>query len=573
MRSSGTSFLERVEDMALLASLANSPRYAEILRVLVKHGFGSFLERAGIAGAFDRGKEFLGAAPQAPHVFPDRVRLRLVLEELGPNFIKLGQVLSMRPDLIPPEVAEEFKKLHSDCPQVDYALIRKRLEQEFPAKLDETFSSIDPHPLAAASLAQTHRAVLKDGTPIVLKILRPGAAEIVEADLEVLSTLASFIEDHFESLAFSPREVVREFTRQIRKELDLEAEGRSTDRLCGYFAETPQIHFPRVYWNATTRNVLAMEEAKGALLSTVKPETLTPELRLKAVANGTDAVFRMCLEFGFFHADPHPGNIFLAPDGTVTFIDCGMTGCIDRRTRQELGEMVKAVVNGDLDRAVRAAVQLTDADPALEYDRSFRTDTWELITRYRTDQVSQMDMPGMLDSMFELFRRHRVRCPADLVYLIKALSTVQAVAKQFAPDFQLITHIQPHMERLIKQQYTAEAARDRLVQTLVNYVELAEDLPGEIRAIAAQIRRRDFSIRLEHKGLENLKDTVDRASRFMAVAFMMGATIVGSAILIHAQKDQPGLSLISLVGFMSYLLAGGFAVLLLLGAYFGRHPK
>ena len=558
--------------MTLLASLANSPRYAEILRVLVKHGFGSFLEHAGIAGVLGRGKEFFGATPQ-PNAFPDRVRLRLVLEELGPNFIKLGQVLSMRPDLIPAEVADEFRKLQSNCPQVVYAEIQKRLQEEFPGTFAERFKSVDPQPLAAASLAQTHRAVLEDGTPVVLKILRPGAREVIEADLEVLSTFASFVEDHFDSLAFSPREVLREFARQIRKELDLESEGRSADRLNAFFADAPQIRFPKIYWNATTKNVLAMEEAQGVLLSTVNPDDYPLELRQKAVANGTNAVFRMCLEFGFFHADPHPGNIFVAPDGTVTFIDCGMTGCIDRRTRQELGEMVKAVVDGDLERAVRASVQLTDADPALEYDRSFRTDAWELITRYRADQISHMDVPGMLDGMFELFRRHRVRCPSDLVYLIRAISVVQGVGIQFAPDFQLITHIRPHMEKLIRQQYTVDSARERLMQTLVNYVELAEDLPGEIRAIAAQIRRRDFSIRLEHKGLDSLKDTVDRASRFIAVAFMMGATIVGSAILLHAQKDKDGFSLLTLVGVMSYLLAGGFTLHLLIGAFFGPHPK
>jgi ubiquinone biosynthesis protein len=558
--------------MTLLASLANSPRYAEILRVLVKHGFGSFLEHAGIAGALGRGKEFFGAAPQ-PNVFPDRVRLRLVLEELGPNFIKLGQVLSMRPDLIPADVADEFRKLQSNCPQVAYAEIQKRLQEEFPGTFSERFRSVDPQPLAAASLAQTHRAVLEDGTPVVLKILRPGAREVIEADLEVLGTFAGFVEDQFDSLAFSPREVVREFSRQIRKELDLESEGRSADRLNAFFVDAPQIKFPKIYWNATTKNVLAMEEAQGVLLSTVNPDDYPLEQRQKAVANGTDAVFRMCLEFGFFHADPHPGNIFVAPNGMVTFIDCGMTGCIDRHTRQELGEMVKAVVDGDLERAVRAAVQLTDADPALEYDRGFRTDAWELITRYRTDQISHMDVPGMLDGMFELFRRHRVRCPGDLVYLIRALSIVQGVGKQFAPDFQLITHIRPHMEKLIRQQYTVDSAREKLVQTLVNYVELAEDLPGEIRAIAAQIRRRDFSIRLEHKGLDSLKDTVDRASRFIAVAFTMGATIVGSAILLHAQKDKDGFSLLTLVGVMSYLLAGGFTLHLLLGAFFGRHPK
>jgi len=556
--------------MALLATLRNSPRYAEILRVLVKHGFGSFVSRAGLAA--HAGRDFLVGESSDKHTSPDAVRLRLALEELGPNFIKLGQVLSTRPDLIPPEIADEFRKLQSNCPQVDYDSIRKRLEEEFPRNLVARFQFIDPQPLAAASLAQTHRAILSDGTRVVLKILRPGVEAIVESDLEVMSTLAGFIENHFETIAVSPRDVVREFSRQIRKELDLEQEGRSTERLNGYFAENPHIQFPKVYWTHSTKRVLAISEAPGVLLASVNPVTVSEDLRTKAVANGADAVFQMCLEFGFFHADPHPGNIFVAPDGNVTFIDCGMTGSIDRRTRTELGELVKSVLQGDLDRAVRSAVHLTDADPALEYDRPFRTDVWELISRYRTDKIGQMDVPGLLDGMFALLRRHKVRCPSDLVYLIKALTTVHGVARQFAPEFQLVTHIRPHMERLISEQYTAVAAKDRLVHTLLNYVELAEDLPNEIRAIAAQIRRRDFSVRLEHKGFEHLQDTIDRASRFLAVAFMMGATIVGSAVLIHAEKDKPGFSFISIVGILSFLVAGVFGMLLLIGAYFGKHP-
>jgi ubiquinone biosynthesis protein len=281
----------------------------------------------------------------------------------------------------------------------------------------------------------------------------------------------------------------------------------------------------------------------------------------------------MCLEFGFFHADPHPGNIFVAPDGSVTFIDCGMTGSIDNRSRQELADLVRSVVQGDLDRAVRSAVRVTDADPALEYDRAFRTDTWELITRFKSDQIGQIDVPGLLNSLFELFRRHHVRCPSDLVYLIKALSTVHGVAKQFAPEFEVVSHLRPHIEKLLKDQYSNINTRDRLIQTLLNYVELAEDLPNEMRAIAAQIRRRDFSVRLEHKGLENLNDTIDRAARYLSVSFMMGAVVIGSAVLIHAEKDKPGFSFVSVVGILSYLIAGAFGLVLLLGAVLGKHGK
>lgn len=549
-----------------IRTIRNTRRYAEVLEILIRFGFGSVIADTGLDTVIAKGKQLLGskAPPEQTKRLPVKVRLRLVLEELGPTFIKLGQVLSMRPDLIPPEIAEEFRKLQSDCPRVSFEKIRTVLQEEFPEDLDKLFTSIEEEPLAAGSLAQTHRATLRDVGPVVIKVLRPEAKDVVEHDIEVLYDIASFVNRYFGDLGYSPKEVVREFEKQIHKEMDLMQEARAADRLRDYFADSPEITFPKVYWDATTSRVLAMEEIRGVLLAEAKPEDLNEFERRRAVENGAEAVFRMCLEFGFFHADPHPGNIIVMPGGRVAFIDCGMTGHIDRRTAQSLADLLAAVISNDLDRVIRVAVNLSDANPGLETDNSLRNEVWELMTRLQTESLDQLNVAALLDGLFDILRRYHVRCPANLVYLIKAISTVERVALEIDPKFDLIGHIRPHVENLMQKQYGVGAARERLQMSLMNYVELIEDLPQELRMFMGQIHRRDFSIRLEHKGLEGLRKTIDRSSKYIAGSLIITAMIIGSSILIHTTQGTAGWGFFVKIGAVGLLSGCILSAVLLL---------
>ncbi len=238
-----------------------------------------------------------------------------MLEDLGPTFVKLGQVMSTRPDLVPEDWVEEFKKLQNNVPGVDYAHIQKMLEEEFPGRVKKLFRSIRKKPLAAGSMAQVHRASLRDGTRIVLKVLRPGIREITTIDMEILHSLAELVEAHFMNLGYSPTEVVSEFAKELKREVDLMHEGRSTERLGSFFENDPGIVFPKVYWEATTQSVLAMDEINGLVLANVTPDQLSAEERRKLVENGARAVFLQCLDYGFFHADPHPGTSSRSPRG------------------------------------------------------------------------------------------------------------------------------------------------------------------------------------------------------------------------------------------------------------------
>jgi ubiquinone biosynthesis protein len=551
------------------APLRHARRFAEILEALVRYGFESFVVETGLDKAYLKGRAIIGVPvpDEATRRLPTKVRVRLMLEKLGPTFIKLGQILSTRPDLIPPDMAEEFKRLQDDVGKIPFQQIRKRLEEELGEQLDALFASIEEQPLAAASMAQTHRAVLKSGEKVVIKILRPGIESAVQTDMEVMTEIARFVENHFRNMGYSPIDVVHEFAKQIRRELDFETEGRSTERLRGYFRDNPNISFPKVYWEATTKRVLTLEEAVGTLLSRLDLTTLTPAMRRRIVENGADAVFQMCLEFGFFHADPHPGNIIVTPTGPIYFIDCGMTGHIEERMMLALADFVAAVVSGDLDKVLRQALVLADADPALLSNRSLRADAWDIVSRFQAGTIESIDITALLEALFELLRTYRIKVPADLVFLMKAMTTVQGVALAIDPEFDLITYVRPHLVRLAKRQYGLDALAARLRRSAWNYAELVEDFPDEIRALITQLRRQNFSIRLEHKGLRELEDTIMLASKYVSAAMLVAAVVVGGSLLMASPAPAGQWSFFSMLGLAAFTVAGLFAFVLLVSIF------
>ncbi len=538
--------------------IRNTKRAAEVLAVLAKHGFLQVLAETGIERMIERGQEILlrSKVEDRFESTPFTVRIREVLEELGATFIKLGQVLSTRPDLVPSELASELRKLQANCPRVPFKDIQKRLREEFGDRLDVLFLSIDEEPIAAASIAQVHGAVLVDGTPVVLKIARPGVEETIESDMDILMELARLTEKYFSEQGYSPTATVREFQQELAREVDLIHEGRATDRFRRNFGDNNRIRFPKVYWDQTTRRVLTLERIEGTLLSNLRPELLSAEERRRIVAEGSEAVFRQCLEHGFFHADPHPGNIIVQPDGAICFIDCGMTGRIDKHTMQQLALLVMSVVGADLDSVVEVTMQLSDADSTLKFDRSFRRDAWNFVARFEGATIESLDMAALLDEFFELLRRYKISCPADLVFLIKALTTIQGVGQAIDPKFDLIGHVRPQIEALIHERYGFKAAKERIQTGALRYLSLLEDLPDELRDVLDQIRRREFSVNLKHQGLDRLNDnTIEHASGTIAVGMVIAGMLVSSSVLILAERNIEGFSWLRTLGITGLVCA------------------
>ena len=526
-------------------------RYAQVLEIFARHGFADLSHQLGLSSLIDRARSVVGnGSDGANQQLPLAVRLRTMLEELGPTFVKLGQVLSTRADLVPEDWVDEFKKLQNDVPGVDYDVIEKALETEFPGRRKRLFRSIQKKPLAAGSMAQIHRARLHDGTRIVLKFLRPGIQQITAVDMEILHSLAELVESYFSNLGYSPTEIVNEFAKVLAREVDLMQEGRATERLRSLFEDDPEIVVPAVYWEATTHNVLALDEIDGLVLANLKPGRLSPEDRRALVENGAKAVFRQCLEFGFFHADPHPGNLIALPGGRIAFIDCGMTGEIDARTARQLADLVGGVVSGDLDRVIAAAGAITDMDQQKLEDRALRADVNTVVSAFQGTPLERLDLGKVLQDFFGSLRRHRVHCPADIVLLIKALTTIESIARDLDPSFEMLPFVRPYLEDLISKRYGLSAMRGRVQRSMRQYLELLEEIPGEIRPILSQLRKNKLAVNIEHHGLERLSRTVEHASRNIAFALIIAAMSVGSSILVHAARSGPtGFSVVGYPGF------------------------
>ncbi len=546
----------------LKRTFQNTKRLADILSVLTKFGFRQALVDSGLSRMLDLKKEEADEF-QAENL-PRSVRIRLVLEELGPTFIKLGQILSTRPDLIPPEWAEEFKKLQDRCTPVPFDNIQQVLALEFAGRLELIFSSIDEEPLAAASMAQVHKARLTSGQDVVLKVIRPGNRQLVEEDISLLQTLAQLVEQYFSNLGYSPMLVAKEFSRELLKEVNLIYEGQSTDRLRRYFEDDENIFFPQVFWEASTRNVLTLEEIKGRRLSTLSPNDLTKDERRSIVEKGTDAVFKQCLQFGYFHADPHPGNIFLLPGSKLCFIDCGMTGQLDKKTTDLLIDLVASIIRGNLDKLSRVVVELTDADPAITSRRDFRAELQHLVSHVEDSNLERIDISTLLQDFFAMLQRFHIQCPGDLLLLTKALTVIESVAEHFDPTFDVLSHVEPQIREVVSRRYSFEAIRNRMFRTMGSYLEIFEGIPLDVQRFLDQIRKSSFTLNLDLKRIEQLAAKIDLASRLMGFAMIISALIVGSSILIladHISQEHGYLKTIGLVGLiLSAIYSAGFVI-------------
>ncbi|MCA9284299.1 MAG: phosphotransferase [Phycisphaerales bacterium] len=537
------------------STIRNVKRFHAIVTTLAGFGFASFLQDTGIERLLDRGAELLGRPSRETQHLSAAHRMRLAMEELGPTFIKAGQILSTRRDLVPEEWTKEFSKLQDKVPPQPFEEIQERLREELGGALTEIVAEVDPTPMAAASMAQVHRARLKDGREVVLKVLRPGIEETVEADLEILRFLANRVEARFRNLGVKPVELVNEFAREINKELDLEHEGRATDRLRRSFEEDPGVVFPEVFWELSSHRVLALEEIHGLPVSRIKPGDISPEDAKRAVQSGANAVLRQCLEIGFFHADPHPGNLFVLPGGRIAFIDCGMTGTIDPAGRLQLARVVHGAATGNVDEVMSAAIALADVDPETIDQRLLRRDIQDIVEQFHNVPLERFNLTAVLDQFFATLRRHHVTVPGDLVMLIKSLGSIEGVGRTLDPEFDMISCARPFIERLILEHSSPLAIARRMKDATAAYAHLLESLPEELSDLFSRLRRNRLTMNLELRGLARVTTAIEHASRNIAYALVIAALVVGSSILILSDKGSDRW-LWTTVGTVGFILAG-----------------
>ena len=541
-------------------------RYRTILGVLIKYGFGHFVEQLNIDYYLELGKRIVtfDKIPKELERLSQPQRLRLVMEELGPTFIKLGQLLSTRPDVLGKEYIHEFSKLQDKVPAVPLEEIKSQIERELGSPTEELFEAFCQEPLAAASIAQVHRGKLKSGEEVVFKVRRPGIAKVVETDIDVLMGLAYLIEQHVPAVAlYDPVGLVKEFQRNIMRELNFSREGRTVDRFSVNFADSETVYTPKVFWDYSGETVLTMEYVPGIKISDL--EKLSAQgYDLKEIARrGADAFLKQVLDFGLFHGDPHPGNVFILPEQVICMLDYGMVGRLGQDLKDQLIDLLQALLNRDVDRIISQL--LYSGELADESDlRSLRRDLHDFIEDYYDIVLQDIKVGKLLAEFIEILTHHHIHFPADYMLLAKALVIMEGVGRQLDPDFSMISHMRPYIKRMVLERFSPKNISEQAGRIAHAYTSLAKNLPQDIKEFVNRLNRNQFKIDLEHRGLEKLVTDLDRSSNRVSFAVVIGSLIVGSSLVMQIDKG-PMLFGFPVLGLLGYSIAGMLGLWLAIG--------
>lgn len=537
----------------------NLNRYRQILAVLFKYGFGDLLELLKIDQYVEVGLQMISRKQRVRVEKLSKPQgLRMALEELGPTYIKLGQILSTRPDLVPVEFIQELSKLQDKVPPFPFGEVRKIIEAELNLTLEEIFVYFDEKPLASASIGQVHKAQIKNGDEVAVKVQRPGIQKVIEVDLEIMLHLATLMERHVEELALHrPVKIVEEFARTLEKELDYMIEAANMERVALHFLDDPQVYIPKVFREITTPRVLTTEFVDGIKVSEIKRLEEMGLDRKLITARGADVLLKQIFNHGFFQADPHPGNIFVLPGNVICLIDFGLVGAVDRRTKENFVDLIDSIVHKDETRIAKVFLRLTIWDREPE-PRRFETDVSDFIMKHLYKPLKDIEIGKLLQHLLELASRHQLRVPPDIFFMMKALTTVEGVARMLDPDFDMIAKAKPFIEQIVLARYHPRRIAGDMIRLGSELWQFIEQFPKDVLDISRLIRQQNLFLKIEHQGLERMLATHDQISNRIAFSIIIAALIIGSALIVISEIPPLfyGISLIGIIGFLAAAIMG-----------------
>ena len=549
----------------------NFKRYRQILAILFKYGFGEVFAtlnldqyiEASLKMLFKKEREHIQKLTRAEKV-------RKILEELGPTFIKFGQILSSRPDLIPFDYVRELEKLQDDVPPFPFEDVARIVEEELGKPPEQIFKSFNRKALAAASIGQVHEAVLKDGNSVVVKIQRPEIKKLIETDIEIMFHLAAILEQHLEEFDIQkPSRIIDIFARTIEKEINYHTEAGHIHRFSKQFSGDKTIYIPKVFRDFSTKRVLTMEKIDGIKASDT--DTLQQEgcdLR-KIVNRGATLYMQQIFVHGFFHADPHAGNILILPDDVICFLDFGMMGRITARQRADFAELVTQIVRKNPKKFVDATLKLTYYDQ--EPDREeLEEDLAQLVDEYLYLTFKQIEVGKLLQKLLEIIINHRLHLRPNFFLLIKSASTIEGWGMLLDPDFEMLEAARPFFEQYQKNRLNPKRITAEFYESGEEFFYLVREIPGDLRDILKLAKQGRIKIEFEHHGLGSMITTLDRITNRISFAIVLAAQIVGSSLVVLADIP-PQWNDISVIGLGGFLVAGVMGFWLLLSML--RHGK
>jgi ubiquinone biosynthesis protein len=541
----------------------NIKRYRQIIAVLFKYGFQDVLERLRISTYFRLGRRIVFRKKAEVEKLTYAQRIRLAMEELGPTFVKLGQILSMRPFLIPLELVEELAKLQDEVAPFPFEVVKKIIERELKAPLETNFYYFDPNPIASASLAQVHKAVTQNGDKVVIKVQRPDIKKTIDSDMNILKDLANLFDRYIpESRQYDPKGMIEELSKTFRREIDFKNEGRNIDIFAENFKEDKTVFVPKVFWDLSTNLVLTMEFIDGVKISNLQEIERRGWDRKIIARNAGKAVFKQIFIDGFFHADPHPGNIFVLENNVIAPVDFGMMGKLSETAMDEMSDLLIAVVTWD----AKAVVKVYDKAGILGEGinlKALEADFNDFMYRYHKIPLSRLDMKTIINDLFYIVHRYEIQVQSELMLLGRALSTYEEVARMLDPDFNFINEAIPFVKKLAKRKYKPKVILRDFLRGVHDLRDFLVGFPFELRRITQKIGRGELSFTLQHKGLEKLILELDRASNRISFALVVAAIIVGSSLIMRMNVG-PYLFGYPVLGIVGYVMAGFLGVWLVI---------
>ena len=527
-------------------------RLNAIAGVLIRHGFGDVVHRLGLADKLERA----GHAVMWDHAadlarLEPPVQVRLAMEELGPTFVKLGQILAGRADLFGPEWIAEFEKLHSHVPAVALADLRAQLREDLGDEPENVFARFDNEPLAAASIAQVHRAQLHDGTEVVVKIRRPGIADTIAADLRLMGRLAALAQEQLPWLEpYQPQRLVRELAKSLQRELDLASECRNAERIARNMLALPWIVVPAVHWNHTRERVNVQDYIGGVAGNHLEALQSQGFDRRLLAQRGAQAVLKMIVEDGLFHADPHPGNVFYLPDNRIAFIDFGMVGRLSVKRREELLALLLGLVERNPQAVADVLLDWTGDGSNADID-ALEAEIEAFVDQYYGVPLSQLSLGSMLTDVTAILREHRLALPSDLALLIKAFITLEGLGRGLDPEFHMAEEALPLLRKVMRARYQPKVMARRAWGNLRRMLALIEQLPHDVSRLLRNARRGKLNIHLEIAHLKRTGDLLNQAANRISMALVIAALIVGSSIVMTVEGG-PTLMGLPAFGFLGF---------------------
>ncbi len=537
----------------------NLKRLQEIIKVLSKYEFGYLIEKIKLkhkipfvspSYEFDSLEELDETTPE---------RLRLVLQELGPTFIKLGQTLSTRPDLVGRKIANEFSKLQDDNPPIEFDIIKSVVEKELGSPIDKIFSSFNSEPLGSASIGQVHSAVLKSGENVAVKIQKPGVEKFIRSDIAIMQFLAKRIDSYVPQFKiYNVPAIVEEFKRSILKEIDYENEAMNLKRFSYNFTDDETVHVPKLYSKYSTLKVITMELVGGKKISDIS-EAEGYDLKLVA-ERGAVSYFKQVIDYGFFHADPHPSNIYILDDNVVCYIDFGMMGVLDDEFKQNLAELIIYFIDNNVNGMINQLKYMDMIDEHYVDTKSLKYDLTDMMYKYYGTELNEVH--GGMNDLITLMRKYHVTMPREFVLLARGIGMVEETGEKLDPTFNAVLVCKPIIKQVIRNKLTPLNFVDYVKKNIIEMEHVIKSVPLTITKTLYKLEEGEIRIKIEHEGLE-------RITNKLSVALILSALLIGSSMIMTTDN---GILMIKFpyLGVLGFLISAILAIFLVISIFRDR---